>query len=341
MSLYINIKKRLHGFTLDIALEIPKERFGLLGASGCGKSLTLACIAGFETPDSGIIVVDDNVFFDSSKKINIPVQKRNVGLLFQNYALFPNMTVEENIAAAIFLPKNEKFKLISQQVKLFQLEGLEKRYPYQLSGGQKQRVALARMMAYNPEIIMFDEPFSALDFHLKFQLEEQLMEVLENTEAYVLFVSHNCEEVYKFCNKIGVIDGGRLEHLAPTHAIFSNPLTVSSATLSGCKNISAITKINDFTIDAIDWGVRLSTVKKVTDNINAVGIRPHMITPTDTIGENVFEYDNLRINTCIFSLLAIFNLNRQKKSLVCEMDKNIWHNHRYFKLPAKDLLLLE
>lgn len=341
MSLYIDIKKRLQEFTLDIKFEIPKEKFGLLGASGCGKSMTLACIAGVETPDSGVIAIDGKVLFDSSKKINVPVQKRDVGFLFQNYALFPNMTVEDNIGSAILLPKSEKAKIISQQIKLFHLEGLEKRYPARLSGGQKQRVALARMTSYKPNIIMLDEPFSALDFHLKYQLEDQLEEVFQSNDAYVLFVSHNRDEVYKFCDEIGIISKGRLDHLAETKELFKNPETINSAILSGCKNISEIKKIDDFTIDAVEWGVHLKTTEKVTDDIKAVGIRAHMILPTDYIGENVFEYLNIKISERPFSSVVNFKLKHDNKSLICEMDKKAFNNNRYFKLPPENLLFLK
>ena len=177
MSLQADIKKRFSGFTLEVSLRTESGVLGILGASGSGKSMTLKCIAGIETPDEGRIVLNDRVLFDSEKKINLTPQKRNVGYLFQNYALFPNMTVEANIAAGLKCPEREKQEIVREMIRLFRMEGLEKRYPSQLSGGQQQRTALARILAYEPDVIMLDEPFSALDFYLREQLQVQVKEV--------------------------------------------------------------------------------------------------------------------------------------------------------------------
>jgi len=170
MSLYVDIKKSLNGFKLDVNFEAGKQTTGLLGASGCGKSMTLKCIAGIEKPDSGVIMLNDKILFDSTKKINIPPQERNTGYLFQNYALFPNMTTLQNISIGLKLPKHERDKIVKEKITKFGLSGLENRYPNQLSGGQQQRVALARILAKEPDILMLDEPFSALDSFLKWQL---------------------------------------------------------------------------------------------------------------------------------------------------------------------------
>ena len=166
--LEVNIQKKLKEFDLNVDFELKKGCLGILGPSGCGKSMTLKSIAGIENPDNGVVnlITDkENIYFDSDKKINLKPQKRNVGYLFQNYALFPNMTVEENVA--IGLSKNYDEKIVSEMIKRFRLEGLEKRYPRQLSGGQQQRVALARILAYGPDVLLLDEPFSAMDTFLK------------------------------------------------------------------------------------------------------------------------------------------------------------------------------
>ncbi|HOV41933.1 MAG TPA: ATP-binding cassette domain-containing protein, partial [Oscillospiraceae bacterium] len=178
MGLYVDIKKNLGNFSLEVSFEAGRETFGILGASGSGKSMTLKCIAGIEKPDSGEIVFDGKVFYNSKKKINLPSRERRTGYLFQNYALFPNMTVEENIAAGICGTKKERVRLAGEKIKTFRLEGLEKKYPFQISGGQQQRVALARIFASEPEILMLDEPFSALDSYLKWTLEQEIVEVL-------------------------------------------------------------------------------------------------------------------------------------------------------------------
>ena len=165
MSLEVNIRKSFSSFTLDVAFEAGDETLGFLGASGCGKSLTMRCIAGIETPDEGRIVVNDRVFFDSERKINLTPQQRKTALLFQSYMLFPNLTVAENVAAGIGreASKADRDALVAAELKRFGLEGFDRRYPAQLSGGQQQRVALARMLAARPGILMLDEPFSALD----------------------------------------------------------------------------------------------------------------------------------------------------------------------------------
>ena len=180
--LKVNIQKELKEFDLDVDFELKSKRLGILGPSGCGKSMTLKSIAGIVNPDDGFISLNDTVYFDSSNKTNLKPQKRNVGYLFQNYALFPNMTVEENIAIGLGkdCDKNHLYEII----KRFHLNGLEKRYPRQLSGGQQQRVALARIMAYSPDVILLDEPFSAMDTFLKEQLRLELVNSLRDFDDH-------------------------------------------------------------------------------------------------------------------------------------------------------------
>lgn len=168
--------------------------------------MTLKCIAGIEKPDSGKIILNGKVLFDSENNINLPPQERNVGLLFQNYALFPNMTLKENIIAGVKDEKNKKF--VDNLISDFSLNGLENHYPNQLSGGQQQRVALARMLINEPEIIMLDEPFSALDEHLKWSMEKELSGIIKKFTGPVLYVSHNKDEVFRLSDNISVMDRG-------------------------------------------------------------------------------------------------------------------------------------
>lgn len=167
MKLDVQIKKILRDFVLNVEFSVRDEVFTLLGASGCGKSMTLKMIAGIETPDAGRIILNGRTLFDSAKKINLPPQARRVGYLFQNYALFPNMTVSENILFAAVGTRDEKILRLKENLTRFELDGLEKSYPHELSGGQAQRVAFARVLASHAEILLLDEPFSALDSHLK------------------------------------------------------------------------------------------------------------------------------------------------------------------------------
>lgn len=275
MSLDVTIKKKFSGFTLDVSFENYGKVMGILGASGSGKSMTLKCIAGIETPDEGRIVLNGKVLFDSQKHINMPPQKRNVGYLFQNYALFPNMTVETNIAAGLSGNKEKKQAAVARMIRLFKLEGLEKRYPSQLSGGQQQRVALARILAYQPEVIMLDEPFSALDYYLKEQLQFQVREVLRDYTGDVLMVSHSRDEVYRFCSSSIILNRGQVAMNGFTSEIFKNPGNVTAARLTGCKNFSRIKKLGDHEIEALDWGLTLKTAVKVFDDMAYVGIRAH------------------------------------------------------------------
>ena len=180
---------------------------GILGASGCGKTMTLKCVAGIEKPDQGRIVLNGKVLFDSEKGINLPARERRVGYLFQNYALFPTMTVEENLKIVFPGKKKDKLPLVAEQLRRFQLEGLEKRYPSQLSGGQQQRVALARMLLYSPDIIMLDEPFSALDYLTRLSMREWLLEQWERERKTVLFITHDVEEALFLSGRILAAEG--------------------------------------------------------------------------------------------------------------------------------------
>ncbi|MDR0350206.1 MAG: ATP-binding cassette domain-containing protein, partial [Coriobacteriales bacterium] len=225
MSLIVDIRKDFPAFTLDVRFEAGNETLGLLGASGCGKSLTLRCIAGLEKPDAGRIVVAGTTFFDSEHRIDLTPQQRKTALLFQNYMLFPNLTVAQNIAAGIprATPKAEIHALVSHQLERFGLKGFGSRYPIRLSGGQQQRVALARMLAAKPAVLMLDEPFSALDAHLKSALEYDLLELFDDFDGSIVYVSHDIDEAFRFCDRIAVIDQGHLRELAPTEQIRDHP----------------------------------------------------------------------------------------------------------------------
>ena len=215
--LKVNIQKKLKEFDLDVEFELDKGCLGILGPSGCGKSMTLKSIAGIVNPDNGIVSLttdEETVYYDSSKKINLKPQKRKVGYLFQNYALFPNMTVEENVA--IGLSKEDKNK-VSEIIKRFHLEGLEKRYPRQLSGGQQQRVALARILAYGPDVILLDEPFSAMDTFLKEQLRLELVNSLKDFDGFSILVTHNRDEAFQFCDELIILDQGKVIAKGETH----------------------------------------------------------------------------------------------------------------------------
>lgn len=291
MSLFVDIHKRYDPFDLSIAFEASHETLGLLGASGCGKSLTLRSIAGIEKPDEGKIVVNGKIYFDKAAgkkaRVDLSPQERKSALLFQNYQLFPNLTVEANIASGV--PRNtlkrEGQNLIAQQLQRFGLEGLEKRYPLQLSGGQQQRVALARMLAATPDILMLDEPFSALDAHLKSELEQSLLELFSTYEGTILYVSHDIDEAFRFCDRIAVVNEGRIDELSPKERLIHDPRSLAAIRLSGCKNTTPAQYRGEHRIYLPEWGIELETERLVPHDVAWLGVRAyHIARSTETSG---------------------------------------------------------
>ncbi len=277
-GLSLNIFKSVSGFALNVGFDIDREVLGILGASGSGKSMTLGCIAGLETPNSGQIIVNGRVLFDSAKGINLPSKDRRIGFLFQNYALFPHLTVAQNIAFGLGdLSEGEQTRRVTEQLISVQMSGLENRYPQELSGGQQQRVALARAIATSPELLLLDEPFSALDTHLRSQLERELMQTLANYGGITLFVSHNLEEVYRVCRNLLVLDEGRAIAFDTKEHIFDRPRNFTVAQLTGCKNFSTAKRISETVVEAIDWGCSLAVVEALPESLAFVGIRAHQI----------------------------------------------------------------
>lgn len=265
MSIFVNIEKNLGSFHLKVKFESGNDTLALLGASGCGKSMTLKCIAGIERPDRGRIVVDGITLFDSEKHINLTPQERRVGLMFQNYALFPNMTVLQNIrtGAKREKEKSRREEMVTQVMESFGLTSLAKRYPHQLSGGQQQRVALARILVSDPHILLLDEPFSALDSHLRFKLEQEVRSVIRSFGKSVLLVSHDRDEVFRMADRIAVMENGRIDAIGTKKEVFADPKTRTGAMLTGCKNISAVERREDGRIYAKDWGMELTLGREV------------------------------------------------------------------------------
>lgn len=284
MGLSVDIEKSLGDFHLKIKLDVEGEVISLLGASGCGKSMTLKCIAGIETPDKGKIVLGDRVLFDSENHINLKPQERRVGYLFQQYALFPNMSVRNNIICGIRDDKEEdgkiikvkrsraeKKKIADDMISAMKLDGLEKKLPSQLSGGQQQRVALARILVNEPNALLLDEPFSALDAHLRFKMQQEVKEVIKDYGKPVLFVSHDRGEVYRLSDNVAIMDGGRVLNFGSKKDVFRDPVTVRGAVLTGISNISKINIIDEHTVYAADFGTNL-TVEGNLEGITHVGV---------------------------------------------------------------------
>ncbi len=275
MGIEVAIKKKIGSFFLDVEFSSDQEIFAILGASGCGKSMTLKCIAGIETPDEGYIILNGKTLFDSEKKINLIPQKRRVGYMFQDYALFPNMTVEKNIMAG--MGKHPDPAIVKKYIQTYRLDGLNDHLPRQLSGGQKQRVALARMLASEPEILLLDEPLSALDTYLKWEVEEELKELFSMIQKTILFVTHSRDEVYHLCDRVCVLEAGHVETIQNMKEFFANPETVSAAKLSGCRNISRARRISDHEVFAEEWNMYFKLERKVPERLDYVGSRAHYI----------------------------------------------------------------
>lgn len=332
MSLYVDIEKDLGSFKLKVKFEQEKGIVGLLGQSGCGKSMTLKCIAGIVKPDKGKIILNDRVFFDSEKKINLPPQKRKVGFLFQNYALFPHMSVKENIQLGIEnLTKKEKDDITSRYLKKFKLEGFEDRYPWQLSGGQQQRIALARALCLNPDILILDEPFSALDYHLRSNMENELCEILKDFEGNALFVTHDISEAYRISDDIIVFENGTSLPKRLKDELFIHPRSMTEAVITGCKNISSCDIIDKNTVFAKDWGFKCKLDSDIDKNSKYVGIRAHHMKVIEDGMENIKDNENIFEMTVVKVIensftynIHIKNLNNENNlSLQMEVDKNI------------------
>lgn len=292
MSIKVQIQRKLDSFLLDISFQSESRRIGILGASGCGKSMTLKSIAGIETPDQGHIEVEGRTLFDREGRINLKPQKRNVGYLFQNYALFPTLTVEKNIAAGLKGSRQESEARVREMVEKFQLQGLEKRLPGQLSGGQQQRVALARIMAHEPDVILLDEPFSALDMYLKDRLQQELMDMLADYRGTVIMVSHNRDELYRFSEELLIIDQGHIAAAGETKELFRNPVSREAARLTGCKNFSRARRVDAHTVEAEDWGITLHTKGEIPEDAQWLGYRAHDFIPVwGERRENMLRFD--------------------------------------------------
>ena len=295
MELYVDIKKYLPEFTLNIKFEGSKETIGILGASGSGKSMTLKCISGLITPDQGTIIVKDKILFDSKKKINIHPKNRKIGFLFQNYALFPHISVYGNIlfglSGLLGLSNLERKSKVLKVLDKYHLKGLENRLPSQISGGQQQRTALARALIMEPDIVLLDEPFSALDEHLRTHIVNDMIQSLENFDGSAIFVTHNIEDAYRMCENLMILSNGMIDSFGLKQKIFENPRTLETAKLTNCKNIEEAVRIKKDLIEIPKWRLTLKHHCNVDCNNGFVCIRANNIELYDGISilkDNVF-----------------------------------------------------
>jgi molybdate transport system permease protein len=289
MTLEVTIAKRVPGFALDLRFSAGPAPVALLGASGSGKTMALRMIAGLVRPDAGRIVLGERILFDSAARVNVPSRARRIGLVFQSYALFSHLTVAQNIGYGLHrLPLRERSRRVREQIQRMHLDDYADRYPHQLSGGQQQRVALARALAPDPDVLLLDEPLSALDIHLRSQVEKQLIETLAGYRGITIFVSHNLEEAYRVCRQLVVLDAGRCVADGRTEEIFRHPPTLAVARVTGCKNFSRARKVNSRQVEALDWNCTLSVAQPIPEKLGYVAIRAHHIAFERGQGENTF-----------------------------------------------------
>lgn len=345
--LEVDICKRMGGFSLEAQFIAEEETLALLGASGCGKSVTLQCIAGILRPDEGRIALDGAVLFDSAAHIDLPPQKRNVGYLFQQYALFPNMTVAQNIAVAI-QEKARRTAAVAELLHRFRLEDAANLRPSALSGGQQQRTALARILASQPKAILLDEPFSALDSYLKYQLELELAEALSAFSGTALWVTHDRSEAWRNCRRVCVMDGGKTQPVQTMAELFRAPGSQSAARLSGCKNYAAAIPKGDC-VHLPEWGVALQCRRAVSPETTSVGIRSHHVRLAAPGAENAIPCSVARVIDDVFETIVLLrpvSAAAGAPLLRMELDKSAWAVHSKKKevtvsIAPQDILLLK
>ena len=327
MAIEVRIHREFDDFKLDVQFQSESRRIGILGASGCGKSLTLKSIAGIERPETRKIESAGKVYFDSAKKIRMTTQERNVGYLFQNYALFPTITVEKNIGIALRCGKKEKEKKVRDMIDRFSLQGLEKKLPGQLSGGQQQRTALARIMIYEPDMILLDEPFSALDSYLKEQTQRECLELLQDYPGTVILVSHSRDEIYRFSEEVLVMDGGKAVIQKTVKELFEHPQKVAAAKLTGCKNIEEIVWKDGKHLYVPGWDMVIPAGMGNVGDAQAIGIRAHEFTTerTESDGELVFPVYKPEVKEDLFEYhVQFFTSERAKTPVVWKVSKKLW-----------------
>lgn len=334
-KIYAHIEKKYKNFGLNIKIDTSARILGILGASGCGKSMSLKSIAGILTPDRGKICIGERVVYESDRRIDLAPQKRKIGYLFQNYALFPNMTVYQNIAAAA-KQKSAAEELLSK----FHLEEMAGMYPARLSGGQQQRTALARILASCPEALLLDEPFSAMDSYLKEELQLELKERLRNFGGPVMIVSHDRDELYRLCDQILIMDEGKNIICKETKSLFDNPEKMQAARLTGCKNISKAVRVGEQAVRAEEWGVTFTVKKDIPKGLKYVGVRARDFLPDDEQG--FLKVKALDVTDSPFERTILFhNADNPKGTMWLKMDDKKGAIPKSVYVKEEKILLLE
>lgn len=315
MTLKVDIQSKLDNFSMNIRFEAGSKRIGVLGESGAGKSMLLKYLAGIYKPDSGKISLDDITLLDTDANINVRPQERNIAYMFQNYALFPTMTVRDNIEIIVKGSKHEKKDRADYLLKKFHIEEISKKKPPELSGGQQQRVALARVLAYEPKLILLDEPFSAIDQLLKEKLQIELEAMISDYNGLVLMVSHSREELYKFSDELIVISKGEVIDSGNTKEIFRKPGVSSSAGLIGINNILPARRGEDGRLEIPDWNASIDCGGVVPNDVSFIGIRDDDLIPVydlELTDEACIEITNVNVYETIRDKKVFFSVKNTK-----------------------------
>jgi molybdate transport system ATP-binding protein len=360
--LTVKIKKNFSEFNIDLEFIVDDEILVILGSSGSGKTMTLRCIAGLICPDEGYIELNGKTLFDSKKNINLSPQKRKMGFLFQNYALFPHMTVNENVALGIQQKTRlEADKKVAWLLEKMNIPGLGHRYPSQLSSGQQQRVALARALSNEPDVLLFDEPFSALDTPRKEKLELELLSLRNFYRGDILFVTHDLAQGYKLGSRIAIFESGRIIQCDNKYKVIESPVNYTSAKLTGVKNLmkgqiesksdgKIKVKINDLGSEFIVLVKK--NINYYTNQVVTIGIRPEFLQFVDNNkAENTFLCKVIKIIEGVADLSYILepineNVNYKGKfyleaNLSKFSDLNIIEGNSYFiNLPPSQLIVI-
>src|SRR5512136_1599154 len=318
----------------DVNLTIEPGAFlTLLGPSGCGKTTLLRCVAGLEDPDGGEIYIGDKLVFSYDKGISLPSGQRELGLVFQNYALWPHMKVDKNITFGLEiqrLPKSEIEKRVKESLAEVHMEGYEDRYPREMSGGQQQRIALARMLAYRPKVFLMDEPLSNLDARLRMDMRSELKRLHYSSGATTIYVTHDQVEALTMSSYIAVMKEGILQQMDTPDRIYRFPANLFVADFIGNPKVNLLDGVVDD-----HGGVKLETFSVVADTHNArgavvVAVRPEDISILTKPAQDAIEFNAYSVlpsgaDTTIVAKSGNIELNVREMGISkIKMDEKIW-----------------
>lgn len=334
--LICKIRKDFKKFSLDVDFKMENETLGFLGASGSGKSLTLKCIAGLIRPDSGKIILNGRTLFDSEKKINLKPQDRRVGYLFQDYALFPNFTVEENVRTGLREDRD-----ISDKLKEMHIYHIKDKFPKYISGGEKQRTALCRILVNKPDILLLDEPFSALDEFLKNSIEAEVLNIINRYDLKTILVSHSKDEAYRICDNIISITKGHSAKKKTTKDFFARPDSLTEAKLIGINNFTSFRETSPGKYFANNWGIEISADKLDTSSLYAIRSKDITVSKNKEFN-NSYKLDKFRLVENIDSYTIIYNGDQEKyDNISISLDKEVYQDDLYFKIDPDKLIKLK